>query len=131
MGNPAQAILKIGTIPAVVPGPPYGYLTLDWSKDPGDGSPYGMMGRLLLRNRGSKSVWFAFDVDGDTITADNTSNPKDTDMNPTQRFELLPNESINIDSTSFYKVGLACASGEGTVVHASAFQSSGGTGGVV
>jgi hypothetical protein len=80
--------------------------TLDWSM-------VGLMDTLMIRNKGPKSVWIAFDIDGPAV--DNFS-PSDLS------WELLANESVNITLCQFYKIGLRCAASETGSVHAIAFQ---------
>ncbi len=80
--------------------------TLDWSM-------IGLMDTLIIRNKGPKSVWIAFDIDGPAV--DNFS-PSDLS------WELLMNESVNLSLCQFERVGLRCAAGETGSVHAFAFQ---------
>ncbi len=83
--------------------------TMDWSTQ-------GLMDRVMLRNKGTNSLWFSFDVDGalvDTFTSDLS-------------FELQAQEAIAIPRCLFYKIGCKCASGESATVHAIAFMSTAG-----
>jgi hypothetical protein len=77
--------------------------TLDWSM-------LGLMTRIVIRNKGPNSVFFAFDISGpqiNTFTSDNS-------------WELQANESFNGD-TIFYKIGLRCKAGETAVINAAAW----------
>lgn len=77
--------------------------TLDWSM-------LGLMTRIVIRNKGPFSVFFAFDISGpqiNTFTSDNS-------------WELQANESFNAD-TVFFKIGLRCSAGQNAVVNASAW----------
>lgn len=82
--------------------------TLDWSS-------IGMMDRLMIRNAGPQSVYFAFDVDGPSVDMSNG------DLS----FWLQANESVNISHCKFYKIGVRTIAGGGVlaVVNAIAFQS--------
>lgn len=80
--------------------------TLSWTVD-------GVMDRLMIRNKGTDSVWFAFDQNGASVTA--ATSPLS--------FELQANESVNLALCRFNKIGLKCATGKTATVHAIAFQS--------
>lgn len=80
--------------------------TLDWSSR-------GTMDRLMIRNKGTNSVWFAFDMNGPAVNA----------FTSDLSFELQANESVNLSLCSFQKIGVICASGQTGTVHAIAFQS--------
>ncbi len=80
--------------------------TLDWSQR-------GTMDRLMIRNKGPNSVWFAFDMNGPAVDA----------FTSDLSFELQPQESVNLSHCKFEKIGLKCGSAGGAVVHAIGFQS--------
>lgn len=80
--------------------------TLDWSM-------VGMMDRLIIRNKGTSSVWFSFDRNGPAVNSF-TSN---------ESWELQANESVNITLSLYQKVGLRCATGQTGTVHAMGWQS--------
>ncbi len=80
--------------------------TLDWQA-------VGTMDRLMIRNKGTDSVWFSFDISGPAVI-NQTSD---------ESFELQANESVNLTHAKFRKIGLRCATGKTATVNAIAFQS--------
>ncbi len=80
--------------------------TLDWQA-------VGTMDRLMIRNKGTDSVWFSFDISGPAVV-NQTSD---------ESFELQANESVNLTHAKFRKIGLRCATGKTATVNSIAFQS--------
>lgn len=83
--------------------------TLDWIT-------VGIMDRLVLRNAGPGSVWFAFDTNGPAVNA----------FTSDQSFMVLANESINLVNCQFRKIGLATNVGGAATVNAIGFQAQAG-----
>lgn len=83
--------------------------TLDWSTR-------GTFDRLLMRNKGPNSAWFAFNMNGPAV------NPTTCDLS----FELQANESVNLTHCQFEKVGLKCSLGQTATISAIAFQTPAG-----
>lgn len=83
--------------------------TLDWTT-------VGIMDRLVMRNAGPDSVWFAFDTNGPAVNA----------FTSDQSFEILANESINLVNCQFRKIGIATSVGTGARVNAIGFQAQAG-----
>ena len=87
--------------------------TMDWSA-------HGTMTRIMIRNKGPNSVWFAFDTFGQSVVA------ATSDLS----WELQSQEALSIERCTFNKIGLKSPSG-GTV-HAIAFpDNSGANGGAI
>lgn len=90
--------------------------TLDWSA-------LGRMARIMIRNKGTSSVWIAFDQEGPSVVA------ATSDLS----WELQANEALSIEQIDFQKIGCKCAAAGPTgTVHAIAFPpNSGDFGGAV
>ncbi len=80
--------------------------TLDWT-------PVGVMDRLMIRNKGTNSLWYSYDKNGPAVNA----------FTSDESFELQANESVNLTHCIFQKIGVKCAGGQTATVHAQAFQS--------
>jgi hypothetical protein len=80
-------------------------VTLDWSM-------IGQMDRITIRNRGSNSVWIAFDVGGPSVDA----------FTSDLSIEVQSQESWSFTNCAFFKIGCKCAAGQTSIVHAVAFQ---------
>lgn len=79
--------------------------TFDWSM-------MGDMERLMIRNKGTNSVWIAFEAEGtnvDNFTSDGS-------------IEIQAQEAWSFTQCKFQKIGLRCSAGQTATVHAVAFQ---------
>lgn len=80
--------------------------TLDWSM-------VGIMDRLIIRNKGTSSLWFGFDKNGPAVPA----------FTSDECWELQAQESVNLTHCLFQKIGVICAAMGTATVHAIGFQS--------
>ncbi len=86
--------------------------TLEWQAE-------GIMQRLVLRNKGPDSVFYAYDVKGESVDATEGSNAS---------FEVQAQESVNLVLTQFSFIGLKVGSpGKTAKVNAQAWKSQSGT----
>lgn len=80
--------------------------TLDWDA-------MGVMDRLIIRNAGPSTVYFAFDKDGQAVEA-SVGN---------ESWMLESKEAVCLTHSRFSKIGLRCAAGDSASVNAIGWQS--------
>lgn len=80
--------------------------TLNWQS-------VGIMDRLMLKNNGADTVWFAFDMNGPAVNA----------FTSDLSFSLKADSTVNLSLSLFTKVGVKCAAGKTATVDAVAWQS--------